>query len=338
MGKLFQEYQLKDMTLKNRVVMAPMCMYSAEDGIANRWHLVHYASRAVGGVGLVIVEATAVTPEGRISYKDLGLWDDVQIQGLSEIVDAIHAEGCKIGIQLAHAGRKADLEGVDILSSTDEAFNEDYKAPLILDEAGITRIVNAFGSAAKRVLAAGFDLIELHGAHGYLINQFLSPAVNKKADSYGGSPEKRARFLKEVITAVRKEWPAEKPLAVRVSAEEYAENGNHPDMVAEQMNLVKESGLDMVHVSSGGTLPVKMDTWPGYQIRFAETIKEKTGLPVIGGGLVTEAEFADEIVSNNRTDLVFLARALLRNPYWTLDAARKFGVEVDWPKPYGRGK
>lgn len=326
------------MHLKNRIVMPPMCMYMAEEGLANEWHWVHYATRAVGCVGLVIVEATAVSPEGRISVDDLGLWRDDQIPGLRQIADAVHREGGKAGIQLAHAGRKSGVPGVQIVSSTAERFSNDYEVPHEMDEREIQRVASAFGQSAKRALEAGFDLIEIHGAHGYLINQFMSPLVNRRKDEYGGSPENRSRFLGKVLQAVRKEWPEEKPLGIRVSAAEYAEGGNAPRDVAALLNLVKGERVDLIHVSSGGVVPGGMETWPGYQIPLAEIIRKETGLPVIGGGLVTEPQMADEIVRNGRADLVFLGRELLRNPYWSLHAAQSLGIAVDWPEPYARAR
>jgi NADPH2 dehydrogenase len=313
-------------------------MYMAEDGLANEWHLVQYATRAVGQAGLVIVEATAVSPEGRISADDLGIWRDDQIPGLKRIADAIHREGGKIGIQLAHAGRKSGVPGVQIISSTADRFSKDYEVPHEMDEEDIRRITSAFGQSAKRALEAGFDLIEIHGAHGYLINQFLSPLVNRREDGYGGSPENRSRFLREIVAAVRREWPDEKPLGIRVSAEEYAEGGNSPHDVAALLNLVIAEGVDMVHVSSGGVMPGVVETWPGYQIPMAEIIRKETGLPVIGGGLVTEPQAAEAIICEGRSDLLFLGRELLRNPYWPLHAAHRLGIAVDWPEPYERSR
>ena len=318
--------------------MPPMCMYMANDGVAGDWHYVHYVSRAMGGAGLIIFEATAVSPEGRISLHDLGIWEDEQIPGLKRIVDAIHFAGGKAGIQLAHAGRKADLEGFTPLSSTNIPFSDEYDVPRALDRKEIDGIVEAFGLAAERVMKAGFDFIEIHGAHGYLINQFLSPLVNNRMDIYGGSPENRSRFLKEIIKAIRKQWPLEKPLGVRVSAEEFADGGNRPQDVASLINFVKAEGLDIIHVSSGGVVSSKVESWTGYQIPFAETIKKETGLPVIGGGLITEAQLAEEMVANGRTDLVFLGRELLRNPYWPLLASRELSGDISWPESYERAK
>ena len=338
MSKLFSEFKLKDMVLRNRVVMAPMCMYSATDGLVTDWHVVHYGSRAVGGAGLVILEATAVSPEGRISINDLGLWDDAQVPGMARLVEAIHEGGAKAGIQLGHAGRKADVEGSVPIAPSALRFDESYQLPTEMSPAEIKRVAEAFGAAATRAYLAGFDIIELHGAHGYLINQFLSPLVNQRTDIYGGSADKRVRFLLEVIRAVRGGWPAEKPLAIRVSAEEYDEGGNHPLDVAAVMKRVRAEGIDLVHVSSGGVIPAGIKPFPGYQIPFASCVRTESGLPVIGGGLVTSPVQAEEIVSNDRADLVFLARELLRNPYWPLQAAAQLRAEVEWPKQYLRAR
>ena len=338
MSKLFSEFKLKDMVLRNRVVMAPMCMYSATDGLVTDWHVVHYGSRAVGGAGLVILEATAVSPEGRISINDLGLWDDAQVPGMARLVEAIHEGGAKAGIQLGHAGRKADVEGSVPIAPSALRFDESYQLPTEMSPAEIKRVAEAFGAAAARAYLAGFDVIELHGAHGYLINQFLSPLVNQRTDVYGGNADKRVRFLLEVIRAVRGGWPAEKPLAIRVSAEEYDEGGNHPLDVAAVMKRVRAEGIDLVHVSSGGVIPAGIKPFPGYQIPFASCVRSESGLPVIGGGLVTSPVQAEEIVSNDRADLVFLARELLRNPYWPLQAAAQLRAEVEWPKQYLRAR
>ena len=338
MSKLFSEFKVKDMVLRNRVVMAPMCMYSATDGLVTDWHVVHYGSRANGGAGLVILEATAVSPEGRISVNDLGLWDDAQISGMARLVEAIHQGGAKAGIQLGHAGRKADVEGSVPIAPSALRFDDSYQIPVEMTAADIKRVAEAFGAAAARAHLAGFDMIELHGAHGYLINQFLSPLVNQRTDLYGGNADKRVRFLLEAIRAVRGGWPVEKPLAIRVSAEEYDEGGNHPSDVAAVMKRVRAEGVDLVHVSSGGVIPAGIKPFPGYQIPFATCVRTESGLPVIGGGLVTSPVQAEEIVANDRADLVFLARELLRNPYWPLQAATQLRAEVEWPTQYLRAK
>ncbi|HCJ57342.1 NADPH dehydrogenase NamA [Lutispora sp.] len=338
MPKLFSSVKIKDLESRNRIVMPPMCMYSSDsEGKANSWHFIHYSTRSIGGVGLVIIEATAVEPRGRLSDRDLGLWNDSQIEGLSKIVEEVKKHGAKIGIQINHAGRKCGADEDVIIAPSSIAFDESYKTPVEMTKEDIRETVDLFKEAASRAYKAGFDLIEIHGAHGYLINQFLSPLSNRRTDEYGGSLENRARFLKEIIQAVRTVWPSSKPLAVRVSAEDYAEGGNHDTDLAGIINMVKSEGVDIVHVSSGAVVPVKMKVYPGYQIKFAETIKRITGLCVIAGGLITEAAMAEEIVQNERADMVFMGRELLRNPYFPLNSAKELREEIPWPYQYERG-
>lgn len=338
MPKLFSSVKIKDLESRNRIVMPPMCMYSSDsEGKANSWHFIHYSTRSIGGVGLVIIEATAVEPRGRLSDRDLGLWNDSQIEGLSKIVEEVKKHGAKIGIQINHAGRKCGADEDVIIAPSSIAFDESYKTPVEMTKEDIRETVDLFKEAASRAYKAWFDLIEIHGAHGYLINQFLSPLSNRRTDEYGGSLENRARFLKEIIQAVRTVWPSSKPLAVRVSAEDYAEGGNHDTDLAGIINMVKSEGVDIVHVSSGAVVPVKMKVYPGYQIKFAETIKRITGLCVIAGGLITEAAMAEEIVQNERADMVFMGRELLRNPYFPLNSAKELREEIPWPYQYERG-
>ena len=339
MPKLFSSIKIKDLELRNRIVMPPMCMYSSDsEGKANSWHFIHYSTRSIGGVGLIIVEATAVEPRGRLSDRDLGLWDDSQIEGLSNIVEEVKKHGAKIGIQLNHGGRKCDADEKVIIAPSPIAFDENYKNPTEMTKEDIKNTVSLFRNAAVRAKKAGFDIIEIHGAHGYLINQFLSPLSNKRTDEYGGSLENRARFLKEIIKAVREIWPMTKPLAVRVSAEDYIEEGNHDTDLAEIINMVKLEGVDIINVSSGAVVPVKMKVYPGYQIKFAETIKKMTGLCVIAGGLITGVNMAEEIVQNDRADLVFMGRELLRNPYLPINSAKELRDGIPWPYQYERGK
>jgi NADPH2 dehydrogenase len=339
MSRLVSNYIIKDLELKNRIVMAPMCMYSAdEDGKAKEWHLLHYASRAIGGVGLIIQEATAVEPRGRISANDLGIWEDSQIEGLKNIVETCKRYGAKMGIQLAHAGRKCEAENERIIAPSPIAFSEEYRVPNEMTKQEIQDVIQSFKNAAKRCIEIGYDIVEVHGAHGYLINEFMSPLTNKRTDEYGGSKENRARFLKEVVHAVREVWPNDKPLLLRVSAEDYHEEGNHPEDVADIINLAKDEGIDMVDVSSGGVINVAPSAFQGYQIKFAEIIKEKTGLPVIAGGLIIEPHMAEEILQNKRADLVFLGRELLRNPYWPLHADYELSNVAVWPKQYERAR
>lgn len=339
MTKLFTNYKLKNIEFKNRIVMAPMCMFSAdESGEANSWHYVHYASRAVGGAGLIIMEATAVERRGRISAADLGIWSDTHIEGLRKIVDECKKRGAGIGIQLAHAGRKCEVAWEDIIAPGAVAFDEKYKTPREMSKEDIREVVRAFKEGAKRAREAGFDIIEIHGAHGYLINQFMSPVTNKRTDEYGGNAENRARFLKEIIEAVREVWTQELPLILRVSAEEYADGGNRPKDTAEIINHAKDAGIDMVNVSSGGLVQVRINSFPGYQAGFAQDIKTLTNLPVITGGLITGPRMAEEILQDDKADFVFLGRELLRNPYWPLSAAKELQEEIAWPVQYRGAK
>lgn len=335
---LFSSVTVKDAIFQNRVVMPPMCMYKADnDGVVTDWHVIHYATRAVGQAGLVIVEATGVEPRGRISNRDLGIWDDAHIAGLRRIVHSIHSQGGKVGIQLAHAGRKS--EAVDSIPVAPSAipFNEHYRTPLVLENKEIQGIVGSFADAARRAVAAGFDMIEIHAAHGYLLNEFLSPLTNARTDEYGGSPKNRARILREVLSAVKQAVTSSMLVSLRVSADEYHVGGNTPEAVADLVNVVKDEGVDVVHVSSGGVVDVAPRAYPGYQIPFALTIKEKTGLPVIGGGLITQPIQAEQIIKAG-VDFIFLGRELLRNPYWTLQAAYALQQDMVWPEPYVRGK
>lgn len=339
MSKLFSPFQVKNLNLKNRIVMAPMCMVEAnQEGYANYWHVVHYGSRAIGGTGLIILEATAVEGRGRITDRDLGIWDDSHVEGLKKVVDACQKLGASVGIQLAHAGRKCKVESETIIAPSPIAFDERYPTPEKMTIEDIKTVIEAFKDGARRANEAGFDTIEIHGAHGYLINEFLSPLTNKRDDRYGGSLENRTRFLKEIIQAVKTVWPEDKAIILRVSAEEYAEGGNRPEDLVEIINLVKDLGIDMIDVSSGAVVHADIDAYPGYQVPFAEIIKKGTDLPVIAGGLITEPEFAEEILKNNRADFIFLGRELLRNPYWPLEAAKKLNIDIEWPYAYRRAK
>ncbi|HWQ61055.1 MAG TPA: NADH:flavin oxidoreductase/NADH oxidase [Negativicutes bacterium] len=335
---LFTEFAIKGLTLKNRIVMPPMCMYVAgRDGLATDWHYLHYATRAVGGVGLIIQEATGVEDGGRITARDLGLWDDSQAEGLRRITAAAHLYGAKIAVQLNHAGRKSEVDYLEPVAPSSIPFSDKYRTPRELDKAAIAAVVARFAVAAGRAAAVGYDAVEIHAAHGYLISQFLSPLSNKRGDKYGGAPANRARLLGEVVAAVRGAIPAAMPVIVRVSASDWEEGGNTPESMAEMLNNVKSAGIDLVHVSSGAVTPTAPRAFPGYQIPFALAIREKTGLPVIGGGLVTEPIQAQQVVKSG-VDLVFLGRELLRSPYWPLRAAFVLGREVAWPEPYLRGK
>lgn len=337
MVKLFEPYTIKNLTLKNRIVMSPMCMYSSlkEDGFVENWHLIHYASRAIGQVGLIIVEATAVHPQGRISMQDLGLWDDKHIDGMKKLVDLVKEHGSKIGIQLGHAGRKADVEG-EIFAPSPIAFSERYKNPKEMTQQHIKEVIDAFQQAAIRAKKAGFDMIEIHGAHGYLLNQFLSPLSNKRRDEYGGSLENRYRILKEVIVKIREVWDG--PLFVRISASDYHVDGMKPEDYIQVAEWMREDGVDLIDVSSGGVVPkVKIQVYPGYQVKFAETIKKETGISVGTVGLINSAELAEEILQNERADLIFVGRELLRNPHWPYKAAKELGYSLEGPFQYRRG-
>lgn len=335
-AKLFTPFTIKGVTLKNRIVMSPMCMYSSndEDGRVQNWHRTHYVSRAVGQVGLIIVEATAVTPQGRISPRDLGIWGDEHVGGLQELVSLMKEHGAKTGIQLAHAGRKAVLEG-EILAPSAIAFNDASKTPKEMTKTDIDETIEAFKKGAERAAKAGFDIIELHGAHGYLLNEFLSPLSNEREDGYGGSTEKRYRFLREVIDAVKTVWTG--PLFVRVSAHDYQQGGLTPEDYIMFAQWMKEQGVDLIDVSSGAVVPAHINVYPGYQVPYSETIRTGANLSTGAVGLITSAIQAEEIVQNNRADLVFLARELLRDPYWPRTAAKELRVSIDTPKQYERG-
>jgi NADPH2 dehydrogenase len=339
MAKLFSSFQLKNMELKNRIVMAPMCMYSSDnDGMAKDWHFVHYTTRAVGGVGLILLEATGVENRGRITDRDLGLWKDEQIEGLKRIVDVCKVHGAKVGVQLAHAGRKSEVSAEPNIAPSPIAFSDKYRTPIEMSLEDIKKVEAAFRDAARRADLAGFDTIELHAAHGYLISEFLSPLINKRTDEYGGNKENRVRFLKEILREVKSVWPKEKPIIVRVSAEDYSSEGNHDTIMAEMLQLVKDDGIDLINVSSGGVIDTTMKVYPGYQVKYAETIRRKVAVPVIAGGLITSPLMAEEILQNDRADFIFLGRELLRNPYWTLQAAKELRENIDWPTPYERSK
>ena len=335
MTKLFDQYQLKNISLKNRIVMAPMCMYSAQDdGLVTPFHVVHYATRAAGQVGLIVVEATSVVPEGRISNKDLGIWDDAHVEGLTQLVDGMKAYGATTAIQLAHAGRKASIEG-EIFAPSAIAFSDAYKTPTEMTIEDIEKVIEAFKLAAIRASKAGFDALEIHGAHGYLISEFLSPAANKRTDVYGGSQENRYRLLRQVIDAIRSVWDG--PLLVRVSAEDYAEDGTTMEDFIVFSRWMKSQAVDLVDVSTGGVVQANIHVFPGYQVPHAEMIKQGADIPTSAVGLITTVIQAEEILQNNRADLIFLGRVLLREPYWPLHAAKELGEEVTPPVQYIRG-
>jgi 2,4-dienoyl-CoA reductase-like NADH-dependent reductase (Old Yellow Enzyme family) len=350
---LFEPLALRSVTLRNRIVVAPMCQYSATDGFAADWHLVHLGSRAVGGAGALLVEATAVTPEGRISPQDLGLWKDGHIQPLARVAAFLEEQGAVAGIQLGHAGRKASARrpwegsgavppvegGWTPLGPGDEAFSPAYARPQAMTEVDIAGVVESFRTAARRARHAGFRLVEVHAAHGYLLHQFLSPLVNRRTDRYGGAFANRARLTLEVTRAVRGVWPDELPVWVRLSATDWAEGGWDVEQSVQLAALLREEGVDLVDVSSGGAVAhQKMDPRPGYQVPFAERLRREAGVRTGAVGLITEPEHADAILRAGQADVILLARVELRQPYWPLHAAHRLGAEVAWPPQYLRGK
>lgn len=351
MPHLFDPLPLRSLTFANRIVVSPMCEYSCTDGLSNDWHLVHLGSRAVGGAALVLTEASAVTADGRISPHDLGIYDDRHVEGLARCVGFIHGQKALAGIQLAHAGRKASTArpwegggalmpaagGWEPVGPTVEPFARNYLTPRPLTPAGIAGIVAAFADAARRALAAGFDVIEIHAAHGYLIHEFLSPLVNTRTDSYGGTFDNRARLSLDVVDAVRAVWPERLPLFVRISATDWKAGGWDVDQAVELARRLREHGVDLVDCSSGGAVhDQQIAIGPGYQVPFADRIRREAGVPTGAVGLITKAEQADAIVRGGQADLVLLARELLRDPYWPLHAAEQLGQIVPWPPQYLR--
>jgi 2,4-dienoyl-CoA reductase-like NADH-dependent reductase (Old Yellow Enzyme family) len=357
MSALFQPFTLRGVTIPNRVWMAPMCQYSAEPegpgtGTPNDWHFTHLAARAAGGTGLILTEATAVSPEGRISPYDLGIWNDAQVEAFRRITRFLVSQGTVPGIQLAHAGRKAstdrtwtgggplgpDDRGWQPLAPSALAFDERHAVPTELTGDQIREIVGQFAVAARRALAAGFEIAEIHGAHGYLINEFLSPHSNHRTDAYGGSYENRTRFALEVVDAVREVWPADKPLFFRISATDWLdEDGWTAEDTVRFAADLQAHGIDLLDVSTGGNAPgVRIPTGPGYQVPFAAQVKAGSSLPVAAVGMITETEQAEKILANGDADAVLLGRELLRNPSWARHAARELGADVHVPDQYHR--
>jgi 2,4-dienoyl-CoA reductase-like NADH-dependent reductase (Old Yellow Enzyme family) len=352
MSRLFSTLNIKSITLKNRIVMSPMCQYSSIDGFSNDWHLVHLGSRAVGGTGLIFTEATAVSPEGRITPGDLGLWKDGHISGLKSIVNFIHLHDAVAGIQLAHAGRKASCSvpheggtqldekqgGWKTVSASNIPFRNGDIASEALNIEGIAKIISDFKTAAERALSAGFKVVEIHSAHGYLLHEFLSPLSNHRPDEYGGSFENRCRLLREVIDAVKSVWPDENPLFVRISATDWTKGGWTLEESVKLAYILKDKGVDLIDCSSGGNVyNAKIPAGPGYQVPFSEAVR-KTGILTGAVGFITTAGQAESILQEEKADLVFLARELLRNPYFPLHAAKELGVEIAWPVQYHRAK
>ncbi|MDG3007052.1 NADH:flavin oxidoreductase/NADH oxidase [Paludisphaera mucosa] len=348
---LYDPYTIRGLTLRNRIAMSPMCQYSSEDGMATDWHLVHLGSRAAGGVGLVIVEATAVVAEGRISPGDMGIWDDRHVEPLARIARFVASQGAAPGIQLAHAGRKASCDvpwrggaailepakgGWPVVGPSPIAFDVGSPVPHELTEAEIDGVVDAFEAAARRSLAAGFQMIEIHAAHGYLLHEFLSPLSNKRTDRYGGPLENRMRFLARVAERLRKVIPDSMPLFTRISATDWAEGGWDVDQSVELAKRLKSLGVDLIDCSSGALVPhVKIPLGPGYQVPFARRIREDAKIATGAVGLIIDRGQAEMIVDNGEADLVLLGRELLREPYWALKAATEAGREVPWPVAYG---
>jgi len=356
---LFAPLQIREVSLRNRIGVSPMCEYSSVDGFANDWHLVHLGSRAVGGAAMVMTEASAVLAEGRISPQDLGIWTDDHIPMLARIFRFIEEQGAVPAMQLAHAGRKASTaapwNGGGPLNEAEQGwrpivapsalpFSPASITPEPLDEAGISRVGQAFADAARRALEAGAKIIEIHSAHGYLLHEFLSPLSNTRNDAYGGSFENRTRFLREVVHAIRQTWPAGLPLFVRISASDWVSADWNPRgwTIEDSVCLAKQLhplGVDLIDCSSGGAVPnVKIPAGPGYQVPFAEQVRKEAGLPTAAVGMITEPEQADQIIRTGQADLVFLARELLRDPYWPLRAADQLRQNGPWPKQYARAK
>jgi 2,4-dienoyl-CoA reductase-like NADH-dependent reductase (Old Yellow Enzyme family) len=348
---LLSPLTIRGVTLRNRIVMSPMCQYIAKEGFASDWHLVHLGSRAAGGVALVVVEATAVTRDGRITPGDMGIWSDEHIEPLARIARFVHSQGAVAGIQLAHAGRKASCDlpwnggaglltaaagGWPVIGPSAVPFDEGNPVPKALDEAGIEEVIAAFGAATKRALAAGFRVIEIHCAHGYLLHEFLSPLSNQRTDSYGGTLENRMRLPLRVAGAVRKLVPTELPVFVRISATDWSEGGWDADQSVVLASRFKELGIDLVDVSSGGLVPkARIPVGKGYQVPLARKIRAEANVMTGAVGLITEPAHANEIVTGGDADLVFLARELLREPYWALKAEQQLGAEPTWPISYG---
>jgi 2,4-dienoyl-CoA reductase-like NADH-dependent reductase (Old Yellow Enzyme family) len=348
---LFSPFELRSVQFSNRIGVSSMCQYSAEDGFANDWHLVHLGSRAQGGAGLVMLEATAVLPEGRISPADLGLWKDAHIPALERIVRFIHAQGARAGIQLAHAGRKASTAapwdgglllapeqgGWQPVAPSALAFAPGDLVPQALDQSGIDAVIEAYRQAAHRAFQAGFDLVEIHAAHGYLLHQFLSPLSNLRTDAYGGSFQNRTRLVLQVVDAVRAEWPAHLPIFVRISATDWVEGGWNPDESVQLARLFREHGVDLVDTSTAGLVPnAQIPLRPGYQVEFAARIRREAGIPTAAVGLITDPAQADGIIAQGEADLVLMAREMLRDPYWPVHAAVVLSEPASWPKQYLR--
>jgi 2,4-dienoyl-CoA reductase-like NADH-dependent reductase (Old Yellow Enzyme family) len=352
-SRLFSSLRLRELEFRNRIFVSPMCQYSCRDGLANTWHLVHLGARAVGGAGLVMVEATAVTPEGRITPSDLGLWSDAHTEALRPIARFIKEQGAVPAIQLAHAGRKASFDvpwkgggalpaasgGWQPLAPSALAFAPGAPQPRALAGAELDALVQQFVDAAGRAQAAGFEVVEIHMAHGYLLHEFLSPLSNQRTDDYGGELANRARLPRRVAEAVRACWPATLPVFVRISASDWVEGGWDLAQSIQLSRWLKDAGIDLIDCSSGGLVPnARIPAGPGFQTPFATAIRAQVGIATGAVGFITEATQAEQIVATGLADVVFLARELLRDPYWPLHAARQLGVDLAWPLQYERAK
>lgn len=352
--RLFEPVTFRGVTLRNRIAVSPMCQYSSVDGFANQWHLVHLGSRAVGGAGLIFTEAAAVSAEGRISPADLGIYDDAHVEKLAEIAAFVQEQGACPGMQLAHAGFKASTAPPwdgggpveveqggwrPVLAPSQTAFREGWIVPHAMTQEEITRVVGAFAAAAKRATAAGFRVLEIHAAHGYLLHEFLSPLANRRTDAYGGGFENRTRALREVVSAVREVVPEAMPLAVRISASDWMEGGWTVDDSVELARILKTLGVDLIDCSSGGIVPdAKIEIGPEYQVPFARRVRAEAKIPTGAVGLITTPAQAQGIVERGDADVVLFARELLRSPYWPLHAAPQLGAEMPWPVQYERAK
>jgi 2,4-dienoyl-CoA reductase-like NADH-dependent reductase (Old Yellow Enzyme family) len=353
-SKLLSPIRITDTVFRNRIVISPMCQYSSVDGFATDWHLVHLGSRATGGAGLVMQEATAVSAEGRITYADLGLWKDEHMEKLRQVVSFLHAQGAKAGVQLAHAGRKASCEvpwkggrqfpsdhenGWKTISASVLPFRPEQEPPAAMDDNAIAGLVNDFVHATRRAADIGYDVIEIHAAHGYLLHQFYSPLSNQRTDEYGGSFENRIRLLLEITTAVKKEWGDSKPLFVRLSATDWTPGGWSIDDSVKVAQRLKELGVHLIDTSTGGNVPgAKIPLSPGYQVEFAEKIRQGSGIMTGAVGLITEPEQAEEILTKEQANMILIARASLRDPNFPLHAAKKLGDDIEWPAQYERAK
>ncbi len=351
MPHLFDPIVLRDLTLANRIVMSPMCQYSSVDGFLNDWHFVHLAARAVGGAALVLTEAAAVSPEGRISPSDLGIWNDAHIGAFARTIRFVKGEGSAIGMQLAHAGRKGSTHppfaghgavtpaegGWQPIGPTAAPFSENFPVPRAMTIADIAEVVAEFRRAAERAQLAGFDLVEIHAAHGYLIHEFLSPLTNTRTDEYGGSFENRIRFCLEIVDAVREVWPERLPLFIRLSCTDWSAGGWDIEQTVELARRLAGRGIDLIDCSSGGNLAhATIPLGPGYQVPFAERVRREASIPTGAVGLITAPAEADAVIREERADLVLLARELLRDPYWPMRAARELEQPFGWPQQYLR--